>query len=321
MAVRKDGERWVIEFRFRGVRIFRRLPAGRTKAEGQALESKLRSDIFNTVDLGRSPELPLRRIIEAWAKGKDDKTESHVKAVLAALPDDAALSEIQVVGDQLVAKWKDLAPGTINRRLSVLKAAAKHAKRKRWAARNYSSELELLPEPGYVRREVGPEMAQRLIQEASTPRAKALIAGAAFTGMRLSEVLRFNPERDIEGGAIRVRDMKGGGDRLVPILPQLKPHLSQFPMTSNWRNVYRGFEQARKRAGLTLRYHDLRHMAATAMVNAGIDLRTVADIMGHKSLQTTRRYTHPSLERKREALRAIPSGFQRKARKRTLKAA
>lgn len=321
MSVRKAGDRWVVEFMFRGIRIFRRLPRGRTKAEGQALESKLRSEIFHTVDLGRSPELPLRRVIEAWSNGKDAKTESHVKAVLAALPDGATLSEIQAVGDRLVAKWEGLAPGTINRRLSVLKASAKYAKRKRWAPRNYSSELELLPEPAYTRREVNPDMARRLIENASTPRAKALIAGSAFTGMRLSEVLRFDPARDIEDGAIRVRDAKNGEERLIPILPELEPHLDQFPMASNWRNVYRGWLRAREKAGLTIRYHDLRHMAATAMTNAGVDLRTVSDILGHKSMQTTRKYTHPSLEAKKKALRAITSGFPQERRKTTKKAA
>jgi len=316
MAVRKVGDRWVVEFMFRGIRIFRRLPPGRTKAEGQALESKLRSEIFHSVDLGRAPELPLRRVVEAWAKGKDDKAQSHIQAVLDNLPDGAALSEVQAVRDRLVALWKDLAPGTVNRRLSVLKAAAKNAKRKRWTDRNYSADVELLREPRYIRREVDPDMARRLIQAASTPRAKALIAGSAFTGMRLSEVLRFDPARDVEDGAIRVRETKTGEERLVPILPELEPHLSQFPMDrTNWRNVYRGWLSARKKAGLTIRYHDLRHMAATAMANHKVSDSVIADILGHKTTQTTRKYTHPSLEAKRKALASVTLGFK-KTRKR-----
>jgi integrase len=266
VAVRKSGDQWIVEFMFRGVRIFRRLPPGRSKGEAQALESKLRGEIFNSVDLGRAPDPPLRRIIEAWSHGKDKKQISHVNAVLSGLKPEDTLSQLSAVAERLKAGW-DLAPGTINRRLSVLKASAKYAKRKRWADRNYSSEVELLREPRYTRREVNPDMARQLIKAASTPRAKALIAMAAFTGMRLSEVLRFNPDTDLEDGAARVLG-KNGEERLIPLPAEMKPHLGQFPMTANWRNVYRGFIAARKRAGLTLRFHDLRHMAATAMAEA-----------------------------------------------------
>lgn len=322
MAVRKQGDRWVVEFMFRGVRIFRRLPAGRSKGEAQAIESKRRGEIFNAVDLGRSPDPPLRRIIETWAKSKDSKQKSHVNAVLEHVDEDATLGQLTAIGETIKAAGKKAghAAGTINRRLAVLKAAAKYAKRRKWAERNLSSEVEMLPERSYTRREVHPDMARRLIQAASTPRAKALIATAAFTGMRLSEILRFDPAKSIEDGAIRILG-KNGEERVIPILPELEPHLAQFPIKSGWRNVYRGWEAARKKAGLTIRFHDLRHMAATAMVNADVNLRTVGDIMGHKTLQTTRKYTHPSLEAKRRALATITSGFQREGKKQAKKAA
>jgi integrase len=322
VAVRKSGDRWIIEFMFRGERIFRRLPKGQGKQQAQALESKLRSQIFDAVDLGKLPDPLLSKVIQEWAKGKDDKAQSHINAVLQSIPATARLSEVGSVRDSLISRWPDLAPGTINRRLSVLKASAKFAFRRKWTKTNLSAEVALLPEPKYIRREVTPEMAQELIRNASTPRAKALIAGSAYTGMRLSEVLRFDPKRDIQEGAIRVRDNAAGyEDRLIPILPELVPHLKQFPMDkTGWRNVYRGFERAREKAGLEIRYHDLRHMAASAMINAGFPDRVVADILGHKTTQTTRKYTHPSLETKRKALGSITAGLHQAGRKSKKKA-
>lgn len=308
MAVRTKNGRHTVEFMYRGNRIFRRLPAGRTKGEAQALEARLRSALFHQIDLGRPADPLVEDVIHAWyANRKDPKLRSHANAVLANLPGHPALSELSSVRDHLVKLWKDLAPGTVNRRLSVLKASAKYAFRAKLCPRNWSAEVEMLREPSYTRREVAPWMAQRLIRNASSKRAKALIAGSAFTGMRLSEVLRFDPAKDIEGDVIRVRDQKSGGDRLIPLPDELKPYLSQFPMTANWRNVYRGFEAARKRAKLTIRYHDLRHMVATAMAEAGVHPRTMADILGHKSTSTTAKYTHPSMKAKREALKAITS--------------
>lgn len=306
MAARNVNGRWVVEFMFRGQRVFRRLPEGRTGQDAKILEGRLRTQIFDAVDLGRLPDPLLSKVIEArgW---KDKKAKSHVDAVLEQVAE-YRLSQAGEARDKLVKAWPDLASGTVNRRISVIKAACKYAFRKKWTKTNLSAEVEMLPEPTYMRREVHPDMAHRLIQAASTARAKALIAASAFTGMRLSEVLRIDPKKDVQDGALKVFG-KNGEWRMVPILPELEPHLGQFPIKSGWRNVYRGFERAREKAGLTIRYHDLRHMAATAMVNAGVDSRLIGDILGHKSIQTTRKYTHPSIEAKKRALGAITAGL------------
>ncbi len=318
MAVRKKGDRWVVEFMQRGVRVFRRLPAGRNKGDAQQLESKLRGQVFNAVDLGKLPDPLLSKVIDEWLKTKkgskaEKQTASHANAVLGAIGDSALLSGLVGVAEQLRSIDR-LSAATRNRRLCILKAVAKYAYQKGYTQTNLSGKIQLLPERGYQRREVNPEAIKALLNEANTPRAKALIAFGAFTGMRLGEVLKLRPE-DVVGGYIRVLDPKNGHDRNIPIPKELEPHLSALPFKSNWRNVYRGFLSARKRAGLTLRYHDLRHMAATAMAEGGAHPLIIADVLGHKSLQTTRKYTHPSLEAKAKAMKAITSGLHRGKKK------
>jgi integrase len=321
LAVRKNGDRWVIEFMQRGVRIFRRLPAGRTKHDAQQLESKLRGQIFNAVDLGKLPDPLLSKVIDEWLETKRDtkaakQTRSHADAVKRTVGG-FGLSESARAGEAIRAQSL-LSAGTRNRRLCILKAVAKYSYQRGYIPENLSPKIQLLPEKKYQRRELDTSAIQALLDAATTPRARALIAFSAYTGMRLGEVLKLTP-KDAVGGFLRLRDTKSGEDRDVPVPPELEPHLKQLPFGAGWRNVYRGWLSARKRAGLTLRYHDLRHMAITAMVNAGKSPLVIADVAGHKSLQTTRKYSHPSMEAKRDALGAITAGLHQKAKKKARK--
>lgn len=188
-----------------------------------------------------------------------------------------------------------LRAGTINRRLCILKAVAKFAFLKGWTEENLSARIQLLSEKVPPRREVTPAMARLLIENAPNARAKALIALSAYTGLRLGEVLRLTPA-DVRGGVIVARDTKNGMDRIIPILSELEPHLKELPFKAGWRNVYRGFESARRRAKLDLRYHDLRHMVASALANTEADPRLSMKLMGHKSVVTHQRYVHPNVE-------------------------
>ena len=305
MAVRKLRGRYAVEFELRGHRVFRRLPTGATKEQATELEARLRREIIDQSILGKRPNVSLKFAIESWlaevvaGKKSAKQTGSHAAAVQRGMGDER-ISDAPIFG-MAIREESILSAGTRNRRLCILKAVAKFAWLKGWTEENLSGKIQLLPEPKYHRREVTLDDARKLIQRASTPRAKALIALSAYTGLRLGEVLKLQPE-DVKGGVIIARDTKNGTDRIIPILPELKPHLKQIPFDAGWRNVYRGFESARKRAKLDIRYHDLRHMVASAVANSGGSQALAMKLLGHKSEQTHQRYIHPEVEAMRKML-------------------
>ena len=138
---------------------------------------------------------------------------------------------------------------------------------------------------------------------------------ALNTGMRKEEILSLKwKDVDYRIRTISILDTKNGESRELPMNDIVYRILLAVKKTDRpwvfckkdgerYGNVRKAFEGARKRAGIVdFRFHDLRHTFASHLVMAGVDLRTVQELLGHKSFEMTLRYAHLSPEHKKAAL-------------------
>jgi len=101
----------------------------------------------------------------------------------------------------------------------------------------------------------------------------------------------------------RVRQ-RGIGQGPIPILPEGPIFLGRGG--ERLLSVRHWFEDAGKKAGIAnFTWHDPRHTFASRLVMADVDIRTVAEVMGHKKIQMTMRYAHLSPEHKLVAVERL----------------
>lgn len=143
-------------------------------------------------------------------------------------------------------------------------------------------------------------------------RDKALFTLIYASGLRISEAINLNSS-DIAREDFLIIEGKGGKERVSPLLPlvleeiklykELAPYSfkkSEQPLFLGSRGsrltprvAQRDFEKVRNYLGLPKETtpHSLRHSFASDMLNSGVDLRTVQELLGHSSLSTTQIYT------------------------------
>jgi len=148
-------------------------------------------------------------------------------------------------------------------------------------------------------------------------RDRAMLETTYSAGLRVSELVAINDDDlDLEGGLVRVRG-KGRRERLAPLgrwavkairrwmavrgqpprpHPEHPLYLNKFGHRLTTRSVARMLEKYLKLTGLDRRTspHTLRHSFATHLLDRGADIRSVQELLGHKSLVTTQIYTHIS---------------------------
>jgi len=299
MSIRWDtrNKRWRFEFarvlEGRRHRLSRLLPKGWSQAQAHAYDIK-EGGRLSALASGIERRDPL--IDEAVAHYLRDKT--HLKSYKATAEHLAAIAWAYVgkpmsalpAVSRDVADRSEVAPATVRNRLAVLKASA------RWAWKRHGlvdadpttrMQLPVVRNERHVYIERGDMV--RLARACTHWQAQIAIRVAFYSGLRLGELYTVKAA----DGVLLLADTKNADMRAIPAHPKIAHLLRHLPLTAPQITIQRAFQRARAATGMEhVHLHDLRHSAASAMVNAGIDLYTVGKVLGHRDQRSTARYSH-----------------------------
>jgi integrase len=157
----------------------------------------------------------------------------------------------------------------------------------------------------------------------ANPRLRPILIIALNTGMRKGKILHLSwGDVDFDNQFLFLKQTKSNRPRKIPMSGFVADVLRAIKRSGEFvfvnpktgrplSDLQTGFKATCRKAGISdLRFHDLRHTAATYMVIGGIDLVTVKEILGHATIQMTMRYAHPTPENKRRAVEVLSELFR-----------
>ena len=326
--------RWLYQFdaRIEGrrARANKLLPAGWTRAQADKYDARETARLYAVANGVASQEwliddAVLRYLSEHAPNLKNRKDIEGALRLLHPWYALQPLSALPAIARQYaVDQSESLSPSTVRNRLAYLRSAC------RWAWKNYEmgdqdyTQRMQLPKasPGrkiYFERR---EMLQ-IARAMHYPPSRAVFRVSFYTGLRLSEILRSKPVKSIGALALSIVDSKNGTAHIVPTHPRIA-HLvrsKDWPPTVHKSTVSHHVKDAMQAVGLGHgRMHDMRHSAASEMINAGVDLYTVGAVLNHKSTVSTKRYAHLATAKLADAVgrigQKLPTSQNLPARKR-----
>jgi integrase len=224
-----------------------------------------------------------------------------------------------------------VSPATVNREVACLKRILNVAVEWKKLQSNPIREVKPFKEPRVNERFLSEEEAVRLLSACSSS-LRPVVLTALNTGMRKQEILSLTWDRvNFKDRSLRLVETKNGEQRDVPLnatmvtLLKSLPKSGEFVFTNSrgkrYQCVTKVFTSTLQRANIEhLRFHDLRHTWASWLVMGKVDLLTVKELGGWKSLAMVQRYAHLSGEHRRKAVETLDGRLEHGTKHGTLAA-
>lgn len=206
----------------------------------------------------------------------------------------------------------DRKPSSVNVYIRHLKSAFSQAVSWGYIMDDPYAKIGQLSTPERVPRYLQPHEFAQLFKAIPDPDVAVLFKWYLHLGCRRAELVALKWEDVLEDvGLVVIQQSKSGKPRVLPIPPGLAHIITGMSRRSEWvfprwrspNTITHLFEKYATDAGLVgVRLHDLRHTTASYLVQAGVPIKTVQEILGHARVTTTEIYTHLSPEHLREAL-------------------
>jgi integrase len=297
-----------------GKRAHRTLKAGATASDAKRVRAELLVALGKATKQVNIPgDIPMTKAIELYNEYRDEQDYAALRMVpwakkfKASQADDFARAVIKDMRKKIKGKDGEMkqayADATINRSLATIKKGLTLAWERKLIRENHGARIKVLEL--HNDREIFLTVEQvRSVAQHCTMQVQAAIWGALLTGARRGELIKLKAQYIGPDSLTFVRETtKTKRTRVVPIVDALRPWLEYFPLPIGIYAIKSAWQRARIKAGLEhVNFHDLRHSCASILLECGVDLYTIGQILGHANPNTTKRYSHLQIEQKRAAL-------------------
>jgi integrase len=258
----------------------------------------------------------IRAILKTYAEGKAKRGNGPKKSKVTTRP---------------------RTPATVNRHRAGLSAIFKYARTEGYIVNNPVSAVASLPENNKRVRWLSDDERKALLTACKASewhKLHLLVLMALTTGARLGEMLGLKwSDIDFEDRTAILHTTKNGESRVLTLAPVTikallpfrevgaglvfpgvskpkKPGQPKPPPVTRPFEFRPHWEKAMETAKIdNFRFHDLRHSAASYLVMNGATLHECAEALGHKSVETTKRYAHLSVEHKQALTDRVMTGL------------
>lgn len=340
-GIYKRGNVWWIRYAGLDGRIIRESTGSTKFRDAEALLHKRKADIKE----GKQPDIKkivnhtFRELAEEYVKWAERQRGFKQKLyVINQLVDAFGQYPLRYFNARLLEQYQTERlqqgnkPATINRHIATLKHM--FTKTVDWEmveeeALKRVRKVKLLEENNRRLRYLSKEECQELINSCAS-HLRPIVITALNTGMRRSEILNLKWDNvDLKHRFILLdeTDTKNGERKEIPINGTLRqtfqrlvrrldvPYVFHDPETGKpYQDVKTSFRTALRKSKIKdFRFHDLRHTFASHLVMAGVDITTVKELLGHKTLNMTLRYAHLAPSHKVKAVDILDNTINEKS--------